>query len=33
MKTPLAKPEDIARVVLFQCGDDAKLISRASVPV
>jgi NAD(P)-dependent dehydrogenase (short-subunit alcohol dehydrogenase family) len=27
------KPEDIARVVLFLCTDDAKLIHGASVPV
>jgi len=27
------KPEEIARVVLFLCGDDAKLIQGASVPV
>jgi NAD(P)-dependent dehydrogenase (short-subunit alcohol dehydrogenase family) len=25
------KPEDIARVVLFLCGDDAKLVQGASV--
>ena len=27
------KPEEIARVILFLCGDDAKLIQGASVPV
>ena len=27
------KPEEIARVVLFLCGDDAKLIHGASIPV
>jgi NAD(P)-dependent dehydrogenase (short-subunit alcohol dehydrogenase family) len=27
------KPEEIARVVLFLCGDDAKLIHGAAVPV
>ena len=27
------KPEDIARVILFLCSDDAKLISGASIPV
>ncbi|MGC1366477.1 MAG: SDR family NAD(P)-dependent oxidoreductase [Candidatus Acidiferrum sp.] len=27
------KPEEIARVILFLCNDDAKLISGASVPV
>jgi hypothetical protein len=26
-------PEDIARVILFLCSDDAKLIHCASVPV
>ena len=27
------KPEDIARVVLFLCGDDAKVVHGASIPV
>ena len=27
------KPEQIARVVLFLCSDDAKLINGAQVPV
>jgi NAD(P)-dependent dehydrogenase (short-subunit alcohol dehydrogenase family) len=27
------KPEEIARVIVFLCGDDAKLIHGASVPV
>jgi NAD(P)-dependent dehydrogenase (short-subunit alcohol dehydrogenase family) len=27
------KPEDIARVILFLCGDDAKIIHGASIPV
>ena len=27
------RPEEIARVILFLCGDDAKLIQGASVPV
>jgi NAD(P)-dependent dehydrogenase (short-subunit alcohol dehydrogenase family) len=27
------KPEDIARVIVFLCGDDAKLIHGASIPV
>jgi NAD(P)-dependent dehydrogenase (short-subunit alcohol dehydrogenase family) len=27
------KPEDIARVILFLCGDDAKLIHGAALPV
>jgi NAD(P)-dependent dehydrogenase (short-subunit alcohol dehydrogenase family) len=27
------KPEDIARVILFLCGDDAKVIHGASLPV
>jgi NAD(P)-dependent dehydrogenase (short-subunit alcohol dehydrogenase family) len=27
------KPEDIARVILFLCGDDAKVIHGASIPV
>ncbi|MGA2099287.1 MAG: SDR family NAD(P)-dependent oxidoreductase [Candidatus Acidiferrum sp.] len=29
----LPKPEEIARVILFLCGDGAKLINGASVPV
>jgi NAD(P)-dependent dehydrogenase (short-subunit alcohol dehydrogenase family) len=31
--TKWPKPEDIARVVLFLCSDDAKLINGATVPV
>jgi NAD(P)-dependent dehydrogenase (short-subunit alcohol dehydrogenase family) len=27
------KPEDIARVILFLCGADAKVIHGASIPV
>jgi NAD(P)-dependent dehydrogenase (short-subunit alcohol dehydrogenase family) len=27
------KPQDIARVILFLCSDDARLINGASVPV
>ena len=27
------KPEDIARVILFLCGDDAKVVHGASLPV
>jgi NAD(P)-dependent dehydrogenase (short-subunit alcohol dehydrogenase family) len=27
------KPEDIARVILFLCGDDAKVIHGAALPV
>jgi NAD(P)-dependent dehydrogenase (short-subunit alcohol dehydrogenase family) len=27
------KPDDIARVILFLCSDDAKLINGASLPV
>ncbi|HSB35770.1 MAG TPA: SDR family oxidoreductase, partial [Thermoanaerobaculia bacterium] len=27
------KPEEIARVVLFLCGDDAKLLHGAAIPV
>jgi NAD(P)-dependent dehydrogenase (short-subunit alcohol dehydrogenase family) len=27
------KPEEIARVILFLCGDEAKLIQGAAVPV
>ena len=31
--TKWPKPEDIARVILFLCGDDAKVIHGAAVPV
>ena len=31
--TKWPKPEDIARVVLFLCGDDAKVVHGASIPV
>jgi NAD(P)-dependent dehydrogenase (short-subunit alcohol dehydrogenase family) len=31
--TKWPKPEDIARVILFLCGDDAKIIHGAAVPV
>ena len=27
------KPEEIARVVLFLCGDGAKLVNGAAIPV
>jgi len=27
------KPQDVARVILFLCGDDAKLIHGASIQV
>ncbi len=27
------KPEDIARIVLFLCSDDGKLIHSAAIPV
>jgi NAD(P)-dependent dehydrogenase (short-subunit alcohol dehydrogenase family) len=29
----LPKPRDIARVILFLCSDDAKVIHGASIPV
>ena len=28
-----SRPEEIARVVLFLCGDDARLVSGAAIPV
>jgi NAD(P)-dependent dehydrogenase (short-subunit alcohol dehydrogenase family) len=31
--TQWTKPEDIARVILFLCSDDAKLINGAAIPV
>jgi len=31
--TKWPKPEDIARVILFLCSDDSKLIRGASIPV
>jgi NAD(P)-dependent dehydrogenase (short-subunit alcohol dehydrogenase family) len=31
--TKWPKPEEIARVILFLCSDDAKLIHGASIPV
>jgi NAD(P)-dependent dehydrogenase (short-subunit alcohol dehydrogenase family) len=31
--TKWPKPEDLARVILFLCGDDAKVIHGAAVPV
>ena len=27
------KPDEIARVILFLCGDDAKLVHGAAIPV
>jgi len=31
--TTWPKPEDIARVILFLCSDDAKVIHGAAIPV
>jgi NAD(P)-dependent dehydrogenase (short-subunit alcohol dehydrogenase family) len=31
--TTWVKPRDIARVVLFLCGDDARVIHGAAIPV
>lgn len=31
--TKWAKPADVARVILFLCGDDAKLVHGAAIPV
>jgi NAD(P)-dependent dehydrogenase (short-subunit alcohol dehydrogenase family) len=30
---PWPKPEDIARVILFLCSDEAKVIHGAAIPV